>query len=465
MKKTLLFFCVVLLLTNYNGYAQRKCGIVQVKNALIAKDANWQNKIEAQRSSLQSMADNYLQQKASGAAKTTAASPIPVIFHIVVTADQLTQMGGYTGVQTRCDSQIAVLNCDFNRENSDSTIIPSGWKPLYASVGIRFGLAHTQPNGWSTPGYEVIIISNSDNGFMPGSDGYYSDVKHTAKGGIDAWDVTKYLNVWCFNFADGGNLGLTLAKSMASGATANEEGISLTWLALGKQTIAGDLKFPSGGKFIRGRTLTHEMGHFFEIWHTWGDDFGKCAWNGGVDDGIADTPPEADHKYGIPTDTIPGGTIYDDCILNGTAPMQPIGVASLDFMNYTDDVAMAMFTTQQAAAMAAHVAPSGESYSLTQNPGLLNWPANAGVAPVGMDNGLNIFPNPSDGIFNITFNDITDELKNINVVDVVGQQVQSIIPVHAQKDYSIDLSGMSKGIYFVRCNFASGSITRKILLQ
>lgn len=470
MSKTLLFLCVAIIHFCSASYAQRKCGTAQLKEALVAHDPEWKQRIENQRASLQGIADKYLQQKASNAAaKTTSASPIPVIFHIVVTDAQLAKMGGYAGVELRCKSQIDALNRDFNRENGDSTLIPSGWKPLYASTGIRFALAHTQPNGWGTPGYEVKIIYTTPGGFVQNSKGDYADAKHNATGGADAWDVTKYLNIWCVNFADDfGNIGLTQAKSFTApdGSNSNEEGICLTYLAVGTQTDPPSLTFPPGGTFTKGRTLTHEMGHFFEIWHTWGDDFGKCTWTGGVDDGIADTPPEADSKYGIPVDTIAGGTIYDACIDSSSILMQPIGVASLDYMNYTDDVAMVMFTTQQAAVMASMVAPGGENYSLTQHPDLLNWPANTGVAPMTVNNGLNISPNPSNGIFNITFNDITDALKHISVINTIGQEVMNADMAHdSPKYYSIDLSGMNKGIYFVRCNFASGSITRKILLQ
>lgn len=62
--------------------------------------------------------------------------------------------------------------------------------------------------------------------------------------------------------------------------------------------------------------------------------------------------------------------------------MQPYGVASLNFMNYTDDVAMHMFTHDQAAVMAFQVSDSGESYSLTQHPELLLWSSRTAVKEV-----------------------------------------------------------------------------------
>jgi len=468
-------------------FAQRQCGIEAEKAAMIAKDPSWAQRFEAQRASLQGIADNYKQQHGRDAAErtTSTVSPIPVVFHIIVSSAQLALMGGYTGVQQRVNSQMEVLNQDFNRQNSDSTLIPSGWKPLYANVGIQFGLAHTAPNGYGTPGYEVLL---NDTEFSAGYYNDYSNAKYSSTGGLSAWDNTKYLNVWCIYFADNsGLLGITTPISFTTSGTPlipnAEIGICVNFEALGKRASPSDnyIATSYGSDYYdQGRTITHEMGHMFEIWHTWGDDFGLCPWDPhGGDDGLADTPPEGDsHFYNWP-DTISGGTYYDECQYNGPTNTQPYGIASLDYLNYTDDVAMHMFTIDQAAAMAAMalVPPgsatgadgqgiTGESYSLTQNPNLLMWPANAGVSQVLAESDLNIYPNPTTGTINITFNQNSTTLQNISITNMLGQEVQNINTTGSQNNYySIDLSGMSKGMYFVRCNFASGTITRKILLQ
>lgn len=477
MKKTLLMLCGALLTLNVGVYAQRKCGAGQLKASIIARHPEAAQKFEEQRASLQGIANAYKAGKLEHAQRTTAASAIPVIFHIIVDSAEFTRMGGITGIGKRCDSQIAVLNRDYNRQNPDSVQIPSGWMPLYASVGIHFGLAHTDPAGNATPGYELRIItatSGPSAGFTQGLSGDYSSAKHYSTNGLDAWDVTAYMNVWCINFTDDNSLlGITSAKSTvtASWIPANEEGICMNYLTLGKRSSSAEI-YPAAGAagnyFDQGRTLTHECGHFFEIWHTWGDDGGACPWSGGSDDGISDTPPEGDSKFGAPAYTIAGGTYPDACQYNGTANMQPIGIASLDYMNYTDDVVMHMFTTDQAATMAARVAPSGESFSLTQNPGLLSYPAvsNAGTQIITANGSLQIFPNPASSSIYISFDPAMDVLQGISVINILGREMLYIDTKESKKDfYSIDLSAMNKGIYFVRCNFASGIITRKILLQ
>ena len=108
----------------------------------------------------------------------------------------------------------------------------------------------------------------------------------------------------------------------------------------------------------------------------------------------------------------------------------------------------------------------GENYSLTQNPSLTIPCAPAAVAVVPETSAdLNIFPNPTTGQVTITLNSSAVTVKQITVIDLLGQEVMTINGQN--KDfYSLDLSGMSKGIYFVKCNLASGDIiTKKVLLQ
>jgi len=525
MKKILLVLGGALLLGQSMAFAQvqpvaaphpPRCGMLQLKSAMIAKDPSWKEKFAAQRDALQGIVDNYIAMKKSGEMDRIAstASAVPIIFHIVVDSAQFNLLGGTLGIINRCDSQIAVLNRDFNRENPDSTKIPTSWKALYGNVGIHFGLARVDPSGNCSPGYEVKIISGTST-----TDAGFSNVNQafpeakTAATGLAAWDVTKYYNVWCINFTGGasGLLGLTQPVSFLSPSTTDQEGVCMLYNVLGCTAANGTPPPNTGGAagwlypYNLGRTLTHETGHMFEIWHPWGDDGGQCpSWssdstitgsglipgedNGitctsgvGGDDGLSDTPPESDAVYGNPSYTITGGTTNDCCEKHGTVNTQPIGIACLSYMDYTDDDAMHMFTLEQAAAMASMVlmSPSsvggatgsgtvGENYSLTQNPSLLVACGTSTVTAVPtttVDNSLNIFPNPTTGQVTITLNSSAENLNQISVINLLGQEVMTISGQNNKDFYTLDLSGMAKGIYFVKCNFASGSVTRKVLLQ
>ena len=121
----MLLFCAI------HSFAQnRKCGQEILKDAIIANDPANAEKLKSITNGLEQDANNYYAQQASGnAEKTTGVSAIPVIFHIIVNSTQFTDMGGYAGIQARVDSQIDIINRDFNRGNADSTLIPAGFKP------------------------------------------------------------------------------------------------------------------------------------------------------------------------------------------------------------------------------------------------------------------------------------------------------------------------------------------------
>ncbi len=465
-----------------------RCGMQAYHNEMMAQDPSYAAKLAAQRNSLQAAADYYMQLERSGETeRTTAVSAVPIIFHILVDSAQFNLLGGTAGIIQRCDSQIAVLNRDYNRQNPDSTKIPSSWKSLYGNVGIHFGLARIDPSGNCSPGYEVKIISGSTT-----TDGGFSSINQvkSASTGLAAWDVSKYYNVWCTNFLGGlnGLLGITQPKS--DGATSTKMGVVILFNTLGCTAQDGVVPPGTGGTagwpfpYNLGRTLTHETGHFFEIWHPWGDDGGACPWtpSTGGDDGLSDTPPEADNVYGNPTYTVPGGTITDACMDSSTVNMQPIGIACLSYMDYTDDDAMYMFTTMQAAAMASmvlvpatgvtgatQIGTVGENYNLTQNPSLLVacTSTSTGVAPspTELNSSLSVYPNPTNGAVNVSINSQAEILNNITVFNLLGQQVAAVKGVPGLDYYTLSLSGVSKGIYFVKFDFASGSVTRKIVLQ
>jgi hypothetical protein len=446
MRKFLLF-TVAAASACLHTSAQRVCGIELQRAAIIAHHPEAAAAFETERNSLQAKANAYSN---NAAKKTTAASAIPVVFHIILDTAQFNLIGGTAGIKKRCDSQIAVLNKDYNRQNSDSTLIPAGFKPVYGSSGIKFGLAHTAPNGHGTPGYEVKLTSATG---WTGSDSGYIRAKYTTSGGLDSWDATKYLNVWVINFSDvTGLLGITTPKSFTAWApfTLDQIGVCISYGAFGKRSLPSDYYILN---IDRGRTLTHEFGHYFNMRHIWGDDGGACPATGGTDDGFLDTPPQADNTYGNPA--LPK---FDACSTTGN------GIMCMNFMDYTDDRAMQMFTKNQASAMATNVATGGENYSLTQNPILLNYPT--GIEEAAKEASFDLYPNPTNGIIAITIDAAVNDLNAISVVNTVGQQVMNInTSGQAKNFYSIDLSGMSKGIYFVRCTFASGSVTRKILLQ
>ncbi len=452
----------VLLLLAYCDvvWSQRRCGIDELKATLMAKDSGFATRFDAERRQMEDLA-LFAVAKPTHAA--VAEISIPVVFHIVVNQAQFIEMGGNYGIIRRCDSQIAVLNRDFNGANPDTALIPSLWKPLFANVGIHFALAHNNPIGRPTPGYDIRIVPNE--GFFEGDSSFHV-AKSTELGGLDGWDATKYCNVWCINmYSNGGNslLGITVPRSFAysSGPLGNSDvGICILYDLLGTRSSPAD-SFPHNvhtrNYFDLGRTLTHEMGHFFEIWHVWGDDGTACPWSGG-NSVLPDLPPQGGSTEGNPDYSIPGGTIHDNCADSFGTAVQPIGTACLDYLDYTDDQGMHMFTKDQAAIMIAQVSsPSGESYSLTQHPDVLQWPS-------GAPEPVLLFPNPTTGIVGVSYAADLTGLNEITVTDLFGRIVKTFTP-QVQSGYcTVDLRPLPNGIYLFKVVFNGQSMVQQVAL-
>ncbi|HTN44760.1 MAG TPA: zinc-dependent metalloprotease [Flavipsychrobacter sp.] len=429
----------------------RKCGNDVALERVMAEHPELRNIPEQQSAKRIEWLTNTAKQ---GAQKPTATVTVPVIFHIVLNPTQLSSIGGATGVALRVDSQMAVLNRDFNGMALDQAQIPGVFKPLYGNAQIQFGLAHTAPDGSATPGYEIITTTQSGFSVQTGSTGstyFASDAKYASSGGANGWDGFKYLNIWIINFSESGLLGVCppISYYIQGIVPLNETGAAINYRTFGK-TGPGQLVFLNG--YNGGRTLVHELGHYFELNHIWGNTqigAGNCN----DDDGIADTPRQQDANDNCPT--------FPKANCTNTTG----GEMFMNYMDYVYDACYKMFTTQQAAVMNADVAtPTGYAYPLTQNPHLLQYPTS--VPYVKNENALIIFPNPTtNGQFQISITD-KDDLEKIVVTNVLGQQVKNIVVADKQlKNHNIDLSGVTKGVYTVQCIFAGGQLTKKIILQ
>ena len=320
MKKSLLtltaVFCSSIALLAQTP-PQRNCGTLQHHEYLKQTRPNY----EADLNQYNQMIDQYLADQAAGlnVAKTNAIVTVPVVVHV------LYRVAGENISDAQAASQVQVLNDDFAKLNADASKVT---QPTFSTVAtgaqIRFCLAQRDPNGNPTTG--VTHNTTTVTAF-----GTNDAVKSTATGGVDAWDVTKYVNIWVCN------LGASLLGygEFPTGSLSNTWGLVLHYKYTG-----------SGGSSIApynlGRTGTHEFGHCFNLYHIWGDDGTACSGS----DQCTDTPNQAGEHYGC----FAQGSIQTD----GCTAASP-GVMWMNYMDYTDDACMYMFTAQQCARMEAIV--------------------------------------------------------------------------------------------------------------
>ncbi|MCS6991642.1 MAG: M43 family zinc metalloprotease [Chitinophagales bacterium] len=305
----------------FSAFAQRQCGTDEYLRRLAAADPSW---LERWKQS-EEVAQQWMQQMQP---QTRNTYIIPVVVHVI----WKTPSQNITDEQI--GSQIEVLNEDFNRLNADTTKTPSPWKSVAGKINIQFCLARYDPYGNETSG--IVRVQTNVTAFGMGD-----SMKFTSKGGSDAWPTNRYLNIWVCNMA--GNL-LGYATMPSGPNPGPTDGVVIWYRAFGR---VGNLS----SKYNKGRTTTHEVGHWLGLRHIWGDDSGGC----GGSDGIADTPNQADATYNCPT-----FPLTDAC--SGL----PNGIMFMNYMDYTDDVCMNLFTKNQCTRMEA--ALNNDRASLQSSP-------------------------------------------------------------------------------------------------
>lgn len=218
--------------------------------------------------------------------------------------------------EAQVKSQIAVLNRDFRAKNPDKIKTPAVFSGLVADPMIEFVLATKDPTGQATTGITYTATNKtsfSDQG---------NPVKFKAKGGVNAWNAKKYLNIWVCSLSDS-----LLGYAQFPGGSAKTDGVVILNTAFG---TTGSAAAP----FNLGRTATHEVGHYLNLRHIWGDT-PDCSGS----DLVADTPNAEDANFGKPTFPLVSCN-------NG-----PNGDMFMNYMDYTDDDSMFMFTPGQVARM------------------------------------------------------------------------------------------------------------------
>lgn len=348
---------VVLLLVYYTGTAQQKqkvdrCATVPaLQNALErnpALKANFERSVQEVRQAT-------LLRKQSALRENGEPMYVPVVFHIV-----LQNPNQVTDAQVK--AQLDTLNIDFAGLNADSSKIPAAFKPLFAKAKIQFKLAQRTPNDDPSTGINRYTTTRSSYSYNDNT------LKYSASGGADAWDPDRYLNVWITNIS-GGILGYA---TFPGGSVAEEQGVVILYRSL-----------PGGNAapYNKGRTLTHETGHYFFLYHIWGDDNGACSGSDFVDD----TPNQADETGGCPN----GVVLTDACATAAPGKMYQ------NYMDYTDDACMLMFTQEQDTRM--------ETAFTLYRASLLN---SNGADPVVLKNinaSLRSINDPASRICNATF--------------------------------------------------------------
>ena len=277
----------------------RQCGVQQVNERLLEQNPELRVRqreieLECRRAIDEGVAQRVWRQLIT----------LPTVVHVVYSTDE------ENIPDEQVTTQIDVLNADYRATNPDRDQVPDPWQSLVADPNIQFELV------------EITRTQTDRDSF-----GTNDTVKQASTGGVDPWPTDQYLNVWVCNL--GGGL---LGYAQFPGGPAETDGVVILYTAFGTTGAAAE-------PFNLGRTATHEVGHWLNLRHIWGDRT-DCT---GTDE-VSDTPRAQMPNYGRPE--------WPHITCNNG----PNGDMFMNYMDYVDDAAMFMFTHGQAARINATLA-------------------------------------------------------------------------------------------------------------
>ena len=313
---------------------------------------------------------------------------IPVVVHVLYSNDE------QNIPDEQVFSQIDVLNQDYNLLNNNLSLVPDQFIDVIGNVGFDFCLVQNNLDGNIFNGINRVY-TNVDS-----FQGFNDDMKSSDTGGVDAWDTNEYLNIWVCNLS--GNL-LGFA-TMPGDVDSMYDGVVIDYNYFGVNLNASN-------PYNLGKTVTHEVGHYFNLEHVF---YAGCSdW-----DNCEDTPPVSSATYGCPESQ------QESC--GNTLTM------TMNYMDYTDDACMCMFTECQADIMVSTL--------LNERSGLLeNTSCNT-----GLDNELNmltIYPNPFTSYLQVSVLNTT-----IIIFDLFGRVVFS---KYVTNDGLLNLTHLNSGLHIM----------------
>lgn len=345
---------------------------------------------------------------------------LPVVVHVIW------RTPSHNISDAQIQSQIDILNQDYRRTNVDAALTPAPFALFAADTEIQFALASLDPEGNPTNG---ITRTQTNVNEIGSTQNYFK----TNSGGIDPWDNSNYINIWVCELSSQ-LLGFAWPPGVAWPQAA--DGMVIAPQYFGNIGTA----VPSA-PYNLGRTATHEMGHYLNLEHVWGASTGGCN----QDDFITDTPLQDGSSAGCPS--FPE---TDACSPTGA------GIMFMNYMDYTNDACMNMFTEGQKERMLAAI--NGPRATLLSSPALSNHEI--------LTDALNIFPNPASDIIQIKASEeMGTKPLSVSIINIQGKIFSSSHTSFAGNKTDLDVSQLASGMYFIRIQMKEKTLVSKFIKQ
>lgn len=314
-----ILLCLGLCLFSLQSFSQEKCAFVEHNKRQLNGSGPSGQEVLFEKWMLHKQKELRSAMRTATAAGTDARYVIPVVVHVIHHGEALGQGANIPNEQIL--SQLKILNDDFRALNSsDIDKLSAQFKTLVADTEIEFVLAKQDPEGVETDG--IVRVASTEVNWEQSE-----DLKLKA---LSQWPPDKYLNLYSADIAYP-----TLGWAQFP-QSSQLEGLNIGDLSEASDGVVIDYRYLGQGyqatSSSRGRTATHEIGHYFGLRHIWGD--GNCN----IDDFVSDTPLVDKSHSGCPKPDDPKACDSNPAMFQ-------------NFMDYTDDGCMALFTTGQKQRM------------------------------------------------------------------------------------------------------------------
>lgn len=414
--KGFVFFIFSLSLT-FGLSAQEKCASSDYFKEQLVKDPALASNIAAIEQFTKDFTRDELQSKTL---INTSIIKIPVVVHVLYhTQDEKLTVA-------KIQSQIDALNKYFRRRNADTINAPLYFRSFGADCEIEFQLAKSDPKRRATTGiiykYTPVTKWKADD-----------QVKFSASMGDDAWDARNYLNIWVCN------LDRFAGYATLPGGDITKDGVVIAYSTFGASGLTTGYNL--------GKTAVHEVGHWLNLRHTWGDEY--CG-----DDGVSDTPKQASYTVGCPSTT------------RITCGNGPYGDMYMNYMDYTNDDCINMFTQGQKQRMRSLFAAGGVRHGMISSKGLDAPLIAESVLPEEEPTWLQPKVYPIPAASQLTVDLVYDARwmgKTISITNLQGQNIMNV-QVTSKKQV-IDISKLKPGIYFLAAKKDDGESIKQRFIK